>query len=1196
MNKLLLVSSLFLLSFFAKAQTSPPTTQWLKGINGNQISYNVTIKSVRDNVGNTYTLVWDQRDMKVLRYDNSGAVTQTYVYSHPYNGSDYPYDLIVDGSGNVYVSGRTFINYVWTPVIAKFNATGTLLWDHPIPCIFYMANYVESMAFDNNGNVFFTGVKNDSIQAGVITPAGTMLWNKTYTFAGYNVGFGKQIKTDNNGNGFICGQIKNTAGNMDFVAFKLNNSGVVQWNKFLVGAANGDDAATFINIDNSSNLYVFGNVADSSSTNYTPTLVKYNASGGQQWLKKLHTPLQFDALTKGMHSDALGNSYLLIQSMTALNVAYTKSYKINSLGTQIWTNSYDHPGAGFDVPSGIMADAFGNSYICGSHYNGVYDAYILKLNSSGVQSWNSSYVYDTYIPASSTLLLDNGNNVYVSLYSGYVVLLTKFSNAGAFIWEGPYTSIANPNDYGVEVLAQNNYSIYSLGHVLNDNTASDIVLSKYDNNGGILWQNMIDDNSYPNEAYDLEADAQFNISVLGSSASQGMLIKYDSIGSPLFAKFYVNQFKKMKTDASNNYYFVANGLTNTKDFVVAKADPNGNLIYTSTPTTYTTASTQVTSMAVDANNRIYAFGTMTATSPANKWKLRAQKFSPAGNLLWSYEVPNFDSTTLNNGTVYANKILVDNTNNVYLLATGNNTVNAQNFVQIIKLDNNGALLWKRDLDSTSWHEYGGDMVLSSANSIVVFDRGYGCIVRRIDRATGAIIWENSYLPQTQTGSYDMWANTMYETAAGDIYTAGSGFTIENLRSVHLIKWNSSGNKLWNYIYQAPTLGTGTNVASIAVTANGRVYMAGSTTLNSGDATDFFTMKLCDIAPSTISSIGATQNICPGNNVQLITTGGLTYSWNVPGNTASTYTADSTGAYWCTVYKDDGCFKNTDTIQVALKGMPDAPQICLVTVDSMSTHNIVIWDKTSIAGADSFKIFREDVTNVYTHIATVHADSLTEYHDLGANPNVTTKRYKMSAIDSCGNETAMSNYHNTLYIVDNGNGQYTWNPLYTIENTANPVNNYVLMRDDNSTNVWVQAAITAGTQSTLVDPNYALYLNSQYRVETIWNISCSPTRGVINTTRSNIKSASRVGINETISSASISLQPNPASTAVQISFSGNPADIQRIEMYDALGGIVNVSTNMIGNSQTFNIEGLRSGIYNIRIIGKNNIVIKRFVKQ
>ena len=150
---------------------------------------------------------------------------------------------------------------------------------------------------------------------------------------------------------------------------------------------------------------------------------------------------------------------------------------------------------------------------------------------------------------------------------------------------------------------------------------------------------------------------------------------------------------------------------------------------------------------------------------------------------------------------------------------------------------------------------------------------------------------------------------------------------------------------------------------------------------------------------------------------------------------------------------------------------------------------------------------KDATNIYSPIGSVPFDSLSRFVDYAAvaDPNVTTKRYKISVTDVCGNESALSNYHNTLYIADIGGGQYLWADLYTIENNPNPVIQYWLMRDTiPGANHWQQVATTSGTQHVINDPNYLQYPNANYRVSTLWNITCTPTRSSISTTHSNIK--------------------------------------------------------------------------------------------
>ncbi len=271
-----------------------------------------------------------------------------------------------------------------------------------------------------------------------------------------------------------------------------------------------------------------------------------------------------------------------------------------------------------------------------------------------------------------------------------------------------------------------------------------------------------------------------------------------------------------------------------------------------------------------------------------------------------------------------------------------------------------------------------------------------------------------------------------------------------------------------------------------------------------------------------------------------------------------------------------------------------PQICAVTVDDASTHNILQWDKTSFVGIDSVRIYREDVTNVYTHIGTVDNDSLSEYHDYGTDPNVTTKRYKISAVDSCGQESALSNYHNTIYIIYAGSGQYIWNPLYTIENTTNPVNNYLLMRDDLSNGTWTQIASTAGTQQTIVDPAYASYPNASWRVETAWSINCSPTRGPINTSRSNIRTNS-IGISE-ISFANdfMSVYPNPANGIVNITLAAG-LNNGTIQLFDVLGKQI-YSTQVASLSSNIDLSGVAAGIYTIKVSEGNKRLIKKLIVE
>ena len=359
----------------------------------------------------------------------------------------------------------------------------------------------------------------------------------------------------------------------------------------------------------------------------------------------------------------------------------------------------------------------------------------------------------------------------------------------------------------------------------------------------------------------------------------------------------------------------------------------------------------------------------------------------------------------------------------------------------------------------------------------------------------------------------------------------------------------------------------------------------------------YTITQPSVLATTVTNTSVTCSNTDGTATAAPTGGNTpyTYSWTGGGQTTQTATGLALGGYTVTVTDNKGC---TATGNTSIAAITLPTEMCMVSVDPLSTHNIVYWEKPVVTNIDSFKVYREDATNIYSYIGSVAYDSLSEYHDYGVDPNTTTKRYKISTLDNCGQESVKSNYHNTIYIVDNGSGQFTWNPLYTIENSGNPVTNYLLMRDDNSTGSWAQVASTAGTQNTLVDPAYASYSNGNWRVETAWGITCTPTRASINTTRSNIKHTSVVsGINSQQDLDATNIYPNPANENVSIELKESILNAN-IRIMNSIGQLVYEQTIIAtGNSKTIkqiNTGNYAKGIYTIVIETNKAKVFKKLV--
>jgi hypothetical protein len=147
--------------------------------------------------------------------------------------------------------------------------------------------------------------------------------------------------------------------------------------------------------------------------------------------------------------------------------------------------------------------------------------------------------------------------------------------------------------------------------------------------------------------------------------------------------------------------------------------------------------------------------------------------------------------------------------------------------------------------------------------------------------------------------------------------------------------------------------------------------------------------------STTMCVGAEQvySIAAVPNADL-------YVWTLPsGWTGSSNTtsisaiSNGIGGIITVVAVDSLCGSSAPRTLVVTEVHPPSVPICLVSVDSLSTHNIVVWEKPSTALSDIFLIFREITDSVYNQIGSVHYDSLSIYHDYdaAADPNTSFHR-------------------------------------------------------------------------------------------------------------------------------------------------------------------------------------------------------------
>lgn len=464
---------------------------------------------------------------------------------------------------------------------------------------------------------------------------------------------------------------------------------------------------------------------------------------------------------------------------------------------------------------------------------------------------------------------------------------------------------------------------------------------------------------------------------------------------------------------------------------------------------------------------------------------------------------------------------------------------------------------------------------------------------------------------TLTGCTDTLVKPSYlnVTGTGCSHTASASTTGSlNKCQGDTIILTASTNAISPYTYQwniNSAAISGANSNTISVTQNG--YYSVTILKNGCPVTSLAQQASFGAIPQqpTISAIGQITP-CVGGSETLVSSpiSGENYLWST-GVTTQSITVTNSGNYHVTVTNAAGC-KST-SLSYTVNATLAIPNICEVTVDSLSQYNNIIWDKTSYTSVDSFIVYREVSTNNYKRIGAQDRYSLSVFIDTArsvgpanGNPNITSYRYKLQLRDTCGNYSILSPYHNSVYFISNTTGTYFWN-TYNVEfQSLTPVSTFDLMRDNNATGTWTLVGSCAGTQTSLNDGAYSSYPNAIYRV--IGNgFNCNPTARTlqqVNKSKSNVKNNFNVplGLNALKANENFIISPNPATTELFVLFNDGIKLKTIITITDVLGKTISNNEFYEGNKMNIPVNELTTGIYFIKIKQGNNLTVKKFVKE
>ena len=225
----------------------------------------------------------------------------------------------------------------------------------------------NAMITDDNCNIYITGMNNNSAATVSYDSSGNFRWANIFPMSR-----GNTITKDVENNVFIAGDVADSSiGGYDYLTIKIAENGVQKWVRrytySTIWSPSNTNSAKAVVSDKDGNIYVTGTYSyyHYSGTDYGVTTLKYNTNGDSVWVKKYINAGNF---YQGMTIDYLNNIYISTgypDSIPQGQGGYL-TIKYDSSGNLGWSMFYSSncPLSGSQSHA-ITSDLWGNIFITG---------------------------------------------------------------------------------------------------------------------------------------------------------------------------------------------------------------------------------------------------------------------------------------------------------------------------------------------------------------------------------------------------------------------------------------------------------------------------------------------------------------------------------------------------------------------------------------------------------------------------------------------------------------------------------------------------------------------------------------------------------------------------------------------------------------------------------------------------------------
>jgi len=278
-----------------------------------------------------------------------------------------------------------------------------------------------------------------------------------------------------------------------------------------------------------------------------------------------------------------------------------------------------------------------------------------------------------------------------------------------------------------------------------------------------------------------------------------------------------------------------------------------------------------------------------------------------------------------------------------------------------------------------------------------------------------------------------------------------------------------------------------------------------------------------------------------------------------------------------------------------------PVIKWVTVNDYKKINIA-WEKQVNDNIDYYKVYRslENSESNWELAGSVDYHSDSYLNDLNSYASIQSYKYRISAVDKCGNETYSKTIFRTIYLhlKETIDGRHTieWNPYEGMNVTI-----YLIYNGSTSKNLSLIDSV--GATRTSYDINISQDITN-YRVEArgfVLDTLSNQTNkmNIVNSTSDYVYSFSNIttynydSILNHFDNENLQIYPNILKTESEIKFPFDPNQHYQLYIFDMLGNIVYKQSVLSGEFIIKN-KNFKDGMYFLQIVGKKRIQKKLIV--